>query len=310
MDVLSDVLDTVDLRGTLYFRTSSTPPWGVRVPQYRNAARFHVVVRGRCHVAFDSGEAVQLEPGDVIVIPHGAPHVLADAPNSPARLLEDVLQQCGYTGEGVLVYGGPSNADAKTEMICGHFSFSEDADHPLLRALPQYLRVTAELRGQHPWLDETLRLVAQLMFADSPGAIASVIRLSEVFFIETIRACAHQDAVLKQILDAMIDPRIGRALALMHRYPDRPWTVEMLGSEVAMSRSRFAAQFHNLIGCAPMAYLTGWRLQKARRLLTQTRATVQQVATEVGYQSAAAFTRAFTERFGQPPMAVRRGAGD
>lgn len=307
MDVLSDVLDTLELRGTLYFRTSSRPPWGIRVPRYRDAARFHVVVRGRCYVALEDGRSLHLDAGDMIVIPRGASHMLADAPDSPVEPL-DVVLNSGYSGDGVLVYGGAGDPDAKTELICGHFSFGEGADHPLLRALPDHLRVSADLRAQHPWLDETMRLVTRLMFAGSPGTTASVMRLSEVLFVEAIRACSSSDASLRQILDAMLDPRIGKALVLMHRHPERDWTVEGLGREVAMSRSRFAARFQELIGCAPMAYLSDWRLQKARTLLSQSRANVQQVALEVGYQSAAAFSRAFSQRFGKPPMALRRKA--
>lgn len=308
MDVLSDVLDTVGLRGTLYFRTCSTPPWGVRVPQLKQAARFHLVARGRCLVRFDSGEQVQLEPGDMILIPRGAPHVLADQTDSPVLTLQDVLEQTGYDGNGVLVYGGPGDPQAKTELICGHLSFGEGADHPLLRALPPYLRISADLRLRHPWLDETMRLMARVMFSEVPGAQASVIRLSEVLFVESIRACAQDDPGLGQVLDAMLDPRIGKALTLIHRHPERDWTVASLGSAVALSRSRFAAQFQERMDCSPMAYLTDWRLQKARAQLVQSRSSVQQVAAQVGYKSAAAFTRAFSQHFGRSPMAVRKEA--
>lgn len=307
MDVLSDVLDTLQLRGTLYFRTNSRPPWGIKVPKYPHAARFHVVVRGRCYVGFEDGTSQYLDTGDMIVIPRGASHVLADSPDSPVSPL-DVVMKTGYTGDGVLVYGGSGDPDAKTELICGHFTFGEGADHPLLRALPDYLRVTADARARHAWLDETMRLVTRLMFSGSPGTTASVIRLSEVLFVEAIRACSENDAGLKQIIDAMLDPRIGKALTLIHRHPERDWTVESLGRDVAMSRSRFAAKFQDLMGCSPMAYLSDWRLQKARTLLSQSRINVQQVAAEVGYQSAAAFSRAFTQRFGKPPMAVRQKA--
>lgn len=307
MDVLSDVLNTLELKGTLYFRTSSTPPWGIQVPSYRNAARFHLVVRGRCHVALESGGTLMLEPGDMIVIPRGAPHVLADSVDSLVEPLDAVMQS-GYSGEGVLVYGGAGDPAAKTELICGHFSFGEGADHPLLRALPECLHITADLRVRNTWLDEVMRLVTRLMFSDSPGAAASVMRLSEVLFVESIRACAGRDPSMQKVLEAILDPRIGKALALIHRHPGREWTVESLGREVAMSRSRFAARFQEMMGCAPVAYLTDWRLQKARGLLLQSRMSVQQLASEVGYQSAAAFSRAFTQHFGRPPMALRKEA--
>lgn len=305
MDVFSDVIETLELRGTLYFRTQFSPPWGVRVPAYRDAARFHLVARGSCHVGLENGEWVALEPGDLILIPRGAPHVLADAPDTPALPLDDVLARSGFDGEGVLAFGGPENPCATVELICGHFSFGHGADHPLLRALPDHMRVSNDIRLRHLLLDETLRLVARVMFAAEPGATASVIRLSEVLFVEAVRACASQDTGLQRVLDALYDPRIGKALRLIHRHPDRPWTVASLGREVAMSRSRFAAEFQQRIGLGPMAYLADWRLQKARRLLKQ-RASIQRVAADVGYRSAAAFTRAFSQRFGEPPSALRR----
>jgi AraC family transcriptional regulator, activator of mtrCDE len=307
MDVLSDVLNTLELKGTLYFRTLSTPPWGIKVPSYQRAARFHVVVRGRCHVGLEGGVSLMLEPGDMIVIPRGASHVLADSADTHAEPLDAVMQS-GYSGEGVLVYGGSSDPTAKTELICGHFNFGEGADHPLLRALPDYLHVTADLRVRNAWLDEVMRLVMRLMFSETPGSAASVMRLSEVLFVEAIRACSEGDPTLQKVLDAMLDPRIGKALSLIHRHPGREWTVESLGREVAMSRSRFAVRFQEMMGCAPVTYLTDWRLQKARTLLLNSRLSIQQLASEVGYQSAAAFSRAFTQHFGKPPMTLRKEA--
>lgn len=303
MDVLSDVVDTLELQGTLYFRTVWSPPFGVQVPDHAGAARFHLVVRGRCCVGMADGSWISLEPGDMVLIPRGAAHVLADQPDSEVTSLAQVAEHNHY--DGVLSIGEPVEGCAATEMICGHFSFASGADHPLLRALPDQLLVSTQLRSKFVLLDGLMQLIPRAMFAEQAGVEAAVIRLSEALFVEAVRACASRDQELHCILTAMTDPRIGKALQLMHRDPARSWTVESLGQEVAMSRSRFAAEFQQRLGKSPMAYLTDWRLQKARRLLKR-RANVQQVAYDVGYRSAAAFTRAFTQHFGHSPTTVRR----
>ena len=311
MDVLSDILDLLQLRGTLYFRTAFTPPFAVAVPAYGRAARFHLAVQGRCYVEVD-GEAVLLEPGDLIVIPNGAAHVLCHSPGQQGAPLEDVLQRAGYQGEGVLVYSDESHSEAsggaETKLICGHLNFAEGVEHPLLRALPSYLLVTAEVRARAPWIDEIMRLIVRQMFAEQPGVTASVIRLSEALFIEVVRTCTERDPALAGIVEAINDPRIGRALGLMHRRLGEDWSLQRLSREIGMSRSRFAERFQVLMGCAPMSYLTDLRLQRAANLLSGSALPIQQVATEVGYRSPAAFTRAFASRFGQSPRALRRQA--
>ena len=309
MDVLSDILDLLQLRGSLYFRTAFSAPWSVAVPPLGRAARFHLAVQGRCLVRVGAEHSVQLNPGDLIVIPNGHAHVLSDGAGTAPAELEDVLRQSGFDGEGVLVYGGESRADGDTKLICGHFAFAEGTDHPLLRALPAYLLVTAEMRAQAPWLDDLMRLIARQMFNESPGMTASVIRLSEALFIEVIRSCADQDPGLRSLLTALDDPRIGRALGLMHRGLEKDWTLEGLAREVGLSRSRFAEQFQALMHCAPMTYLSDLRLDKARVLLAATTEPVQTIAQRVGYRSPAAFSRAFASRYGHSPKAVRQAVG-
>ncbi len=308
MDVLSDILDALQLRGTLYFQTAFSPPWSVAVPQHERAARFHLVAQGRCYVVVGGTRTVHLNAGDLILIPNGVEHVLCDTPTTIPAALETVLEQSGFTGEGVLAYGGAPARDTDTKLICGHFNFADYADHPLLRALPDHLLVTGELRAKASWLDELMRLITRQMFTKPLGVTASVIRLSEALFIETIQACADQDDTLRSILEALSDPRIGRAVGLMHRRPDAPWTLGTIARDVGMSRSRFADQFHTKIGCSPMSYLTDLRLQKAMTLLADTGEPVQSVATQVGYQSPAAFSRAFANRYGRAPRDVRRAA--
>lgn len=307
MDVLSDILDLLQLKGTLYFRTAFTRPWSVAVPEYSRAARFHIAAQGRCQVLVGE-ENVSLDAGDLIVIPNGTAHVLCDNVDTPSTALSDVLERSGFTGEGVLVWGGEPWQEADTKLICGHFNFARDADHPLLRALPSYLHITGETRACASWLDEIIRLITRQIFAETPGMSASVIRLSEALFIEVIRAYADRDPKLRGLVEALSEPRISRALNLIHRNPAHFWTLDGLAREVGMSRSRFAETFHRLVGCAPMSYLLEWRLQTAMNLLTATDEPIQRIADRVGYRSAAAFSRAFVHRYGASPRAFRKAA--
>ena len=304
IDVLSDIFDTIRLRATLYFRTDYSPPFAITVPAYRQTARFHLVVQGRCHVALASGRTADIGPGDLVLIPRGQEHTLADCVGREPAPLERVIEDSGYDGAGVFVVGS-GDPGASTQMICGHLGFAEGADHPLLRALPEIIVMTPGDRARHPLLDDTLRLVVRRAFTDGLGAGAAIARLSEVFFIETIRASIERSPELARILGAMTDPQIGRALELMHKDEGRPWTVESLALAVGMSRSRFADRFSELMGDGPMGYLSDWRLQRALVLLGQSRVNVQEIAGKVGYQSAAAFTRAFAQKFGAPPTEFR-----
>lgn len=304
-DVLSDIFDTIRLRATLYFRTDYSPPWAITVPTYAQAARFHLVIQGHCHVALESGRTVDVGPGDLVLITRGQEHTLADSPGRRPAPLETVLKESGYDGHGVFVVGH-GDPTASTQMVCGHFGFTEGADHPLLRALPEAIVLTPADRARHALLDDTLRLVVRRVFTDGLGSAAAISRLSEVFFIESVRASIQQCPELGRILGAMTDPQVGRALGLMHQEPARAWTVDSLASEVGMSRSRFADRFAELMGQSPLAYLGEWRLQKALARLACADLSIKEVAREIGYRSPAAFTRAFAQRFGGPPTGFRR----
>lgn len=305
MDFLNDIFDTLDLKGVLYFRTDFSPPWGTTVPLLENAARFHFVVQGNCYVSVNSSSPLKLSAGDLIIIPRGVSHTLAHAPESETPPLEQVLSSVGYKGEGVLTIGS-KNTLAATQMICGHFSFRDKAEHPVLGALPEYIVLSNQDRAQFPLLDEMLHVISRRIFVDELGSEASITRLSEIVFIELLKTYLSKSGHLSSILSAFKDPKIGKSLQLIHKEPNKNWSVESLAQQVAMSRSRFAFRFNELVGVSPMAYLSDWRLQKALLLLDQSQMNVQQIATHTGYQSPSAFTRAFTMKFGLSPREYRK----
>ncbi len=304
-DVLTDILDTIALKAAIYFRTDFHPPFGLSVPAFARTARFHLITQGECYVRLGNGTVVHAAIGDLVFVCNGAPHVLASDADIQCKPLADVLSEAGFTGQGPFTLGaGP--AGASCQMVCGHFSFADGADHPLLRAVPEVFHITAAERAQRPMLDDLMRLIVNRMFDDQAGAGASVSRLSEALFIEVIRAGVSQSPDLARLMAAVYDPQIGRALSLIHNDVATAWTVDSLARAVAMSRSRFAERFHDLVGMAPMAYVAEWRLQRAQHLLDLRIGSVKCVATQVGYQSAAAFSRAFADRFGTPPLRYAR----
>ncbi|WP_164116400.1 AraC family transcriptional regulator [Sphingorhabdus sp. Alg239-R122] len=305
MDILNDILDTLNLKGALYFRTDFSAPWSVTVPVLEQAARFHLVVQGQCHVTLPGDNHVLLNAGDLILIPRGQTHILSDGPVETAPSLETVLDAVQYDGEGVLVVGD-GETSAATQLICGHFTFRKGADHPVLRALPDHVVITASMRAQNPWLDEILRMSCHRMFSDTIGSDASVRRLSEMMFIEVLRMGIEDTDGIQALLHGFQDPQIGKSLELIHKNSGMHWSVESLAAEVGMSRSRFADRFGSLIGQGPMSYLSDWRLQKALSLLDESNCSVQQVAVQTGYQSPAAFTRAFAGKFGIAPTKYRQ----
>ena len=303
-DVLSDILDTIHLAGTLYFRTDFSAPWAVQVPDYKEAARFHLVIRGRCNISFASGQQIDLHAGDLILIPKGRAHILADSAGRSAAPLEQAIKNSGYTGAGVFVLG-EENLDASTQMVCGHFSFRDGADHPLLQALPECIVTSAATRARVPLLGEVLDLIERKTLADDLGTAAALVRLSEIVFIELLSVGISESPELARITSALKDRQIGRALSLIHAEPGRAWTVEMLARELGMSRSSFSDRFRDLVGCGAISYVADWRLQKALAMLDESNRSVQEIATRSGYRSPAAFTRAFAMKFGTSPTKFR-----
>ena len=305
MDILSDILDTLNMRGVFYFQTSFGGKWGVTVPDYEQAARFHMVVQGQLHVGFPSGETLILSQGDLILIPHGCSHILSDSVCNSAPPLETVLSDVGYDGNGFLAVGEGFEHE-KTKLVCGHFSFRKGADHPLLRALPDYFVLTPSMRATNGLLDDVMRILLQQVFSSENGTIASVTRLSEIMFIEILRVNLANNEAFDKIMNAFTDQKVSQAISLIHADPNAGWTVERLASEVGMSRSRFAHRFKELLNMGPMSYLSEWRLQKSLMLLDSSNHNIQKVASLAGYKSAAAFTRAFSGQFGISPTEYRQ----
>lgn len=310
MDLLSDILSRLKLRGTLYFRTSFTSPWSVKVPAYPDVARFHFAHKGRCFVRIAAqAEPVLLEQGDLLIIPKGASHVLYCDPSTEgaALLVEQVVAESGFDGSGALVIG-EIGSNHETQLVCGHFSFAPDLAHPLIDALPDHLHIRNYGEASGSWMESTLRLIGTEAGKNQLGGDLIAFKMSEIIFAQALRVYLNTADSEQPVLSGFRDAKIARVLQAMHKAPATNWTVQSLAHLAGLSRTAFAARFLRLMGMTPMAYVTYWRMQIAADQLRSTNAPIIQIAEAVGYGSEAAFGRIFKKHLKHAPATFRRSA--
>lgn len=308
-DILTEVLSSLRLRGRLFCRTELTGPWALAVPP-DELAHFHVVEDGRCWVHLDGEERPrELASGDLVVLPHGRGYSLTDSSQAPPVRLADLLARQRRDGSGactVLRHGG---GGPEARMICGSFRFEGREGHPLLSLLPPVVHLPAEQGGEGGWLEMTLKLLSHEARHQRPGSETLITRLIDILFVQVVRAWIESlPEGSGGWLGALRDRQIGAALGCIHREPQRAWSVAALASAALMSRSAFAARFTALVGEPPLSYLTRWRMHLAADLLRGKGLSLSEVAKRIGYESEAAFSRAFKRRLGASPGAFRRPA--
>jgi len=304
MDVLSDVLTSIHLGGGVRFRCEMSAPWGMAVNP-AGSAEFHVIVRGACWLRVpDKAEPIALQGGDLVAFLHGSAHGLVDAPNREEKTTAEILEGQSIERFGPVTHGG---GGLPASILCGYFEFDRDSQHPLVAALPPFIHLRGTGILEFAWLQTTLNFMIHETLAAKPGAEAVVNRLAGVLFVQMVRAYIEQAESPPSMLAAIMDRQIGAALQLMHDAPARGWTLDVLASGAGMSRSALAARFLQLVGETPMQYLTMWRMQIARKLLAQTALSTAAIAERVGYQTDAAFSKAFKRSTGIGPGAYRRG---
>jgi AraC-like DNA-binding protein len=304
-DPVGEALHFLRMDGAFYCRSELTAPWGLTLDPMPGYLWFHVVTNGGALLEVEQDQARWLHPGDVSLVPHGNGHVVRSEPGVAAPgILELELEHPSDRYE-ILRHGG---GGAPTTLICGAVRFDHPVARNLIGILPPILYIQASDEPRASWMQGVFKLMAAEARAFQPGGEAVITRLADVLVIQAIRAWIETaPAARTGWLGALQDPQIGQALALIHRDPTRPWTVASMAHELAMSRSAFAARFTQLVDQPAMQYLTRWRMQLAHHALQTEGATVAEVATRLGYQSEAAFARAFKRVIGIPPGAVKRG---
>ncbi len=315
MDAFSEVLSAVKLRGALFFNAEFSAPWGFAspgsewlapelVPGAEHLVIYHLLIEGSAFVQIDGGQPVGLSEGDIVMFPHGDPHRMGNG--RPSQLLdpEAVLTLIRCRSFGLMRAGGGGET---TRFVCGYMSCDQQLCRPILRGLPPLLRVNIRTGQSGRWLEDSIRRLVEEVDSRQPGSEAMLAKISEALFVETLRQyVAGLPPGQHGWLTGARDNVVGKSLAILHSRVDHPWTIAELAKEVGLSRSALVERFSRYLDEPPMAYLTRWRLQLAARRLTSTPRSVAEIAGEVGYESEAAFNRAFKREFGIPPARFRR----
>lgn len=332
MDVLSDVLRTVRLTGSIFFTADFYDPWSVLSPTHdellqnmparaESISFFHIITEGSCLFKIEAAKPFLLEEGSVIIFPHSNRHIMGSTMKiipTPAMELNAFDKSVRFSD---VTYGGKGS---KTQFICGYL-ICDQRFNPFLGALPEMIILSTEkkqLIGKNPellphtlslasesWLGITLRHLAEEVKGKSEGSTTLATRLTEMMYVEVLRR------YMKELPDnsrgwlaAVRDPEVGMALKYLHAHPEEKWKVDDLAAKVGVSRSAFTKRFRELIGEPPIQYLTTWRMQLAKRLLFQPNLSMAMIAEKVGYDSDIAFNRAFKRNLGETPARWRERA--
>ena len=316
-DALSDVLRAVKLTGAVFVTVDASPPWSAPVPAAGTLApiimpaaqhliSYHLVTAGGCWAIPQDGEPVWLDVGDIIVFPGGGPHVMCSDPKVPLGPVFD-LRRIRPAVQWPYRIVGEKDGPKQLGLICGFLGCDVRPFNPLLAALPKIMMVRDRNGANDGWLSQFMRLAVAEATDKRAGGEGVLARLSELMFVEAVRR--HLDTLPSEQtnwLAGLRDHFVGRALTLLHSRPAHPWTLDELAREVGLARSSFAERFLRFVGQPPMHYLTHWRMQMAAGLLSDGAASIAAIAEDVGYESEAAFSRAFKNVAGVPPGSWRR----
>jgi AraC-like DNA-binding protein len=315
MDVLSHTLNAVHMSSAIFYYAECTAPWGFAVPSLRQVAHmlapgverlvpYHLVTEGRALVTFEDGTELELEAGDVVIIPLGEAHTVSNG--RPTELV-DSGKSLGKFLSGDLRTMCMGGGGERTRFICGYFGCERHADRLFLAGLPHMIKINARADATGKWLEDSIRYLVAEADRSRPGQSILLSRMAEALFVETLRR--YMERLPSEHIGWLAgarDPIVGSALALLHQQPSASWTVDELATKVGASRSVLTERFARFIGEPPLTYLARWRLQLAARLLTQGAKPIAQIAFDVGYESQAAFNRAFKREFGVAPGRYRK----
>jgi AraC-like DNA-binding protein len=315
-DPLTEILRAMRLTGGVFLEAAFTSPWCVvsRVspedcagflPLPRHIIAYHFVCEGELSVRVDGGVSVTARRGEIVILPRNDHHLLGSDLGTAPIDVNDLFEPGDGSQPGRLVYGTPATAD--TRFFCGFLSHNQP-DDPLLSALPRVLKSRMEDAAASDWVESSLRFASRRPTPDEKLSPAVLGKLAELLFIEAVRQYLQNDPAANGSgwIAGLRDPRVGRALALLHGQRERAWTTEDLAREVGLSRSAFAERFTGLVGDPPMRYLGRWRLQHAARRLVESVEPIARIAGEAGYESEPAFHRAFKREHRMTPASWRK----
>jgi AraC-like DNA-binding protein/mannose-6-phosphate isomerase-like protein (cupin superfamily) len=314
LDAFSDVLRVIRLVGGVFLEAELTAPWCIDgkisadhckpfLVTPRHVIAYHFVARGGMQIRIDGGPIETVREGEIVMLPNNDVHRFGSDVNVVPVAAPTVVQPPPPGSMHRIRFGGGGEA---TQLLCG-FLGAETSFDPLRVALPPLLKLDVRTTASGAWIESSFRFAVSEIASGRVGSTTVLAKLSELLFVEAVsRYVASLPAERRGWLAGLRDPQIGRALTLMHARPTDAWTAESLALEVGMSRSVFAERFTSLVGQPPMQYLTLWRMHIAAQRLREGRGSVAQIAYAVGYESEAAFSRAFKRQFGASPGGWRK----
>jgi AraC-like DNA-binding protein len=300
MDALSQTLRVVHLVGAIFINAKFTAPWCYRSqhadsvasllePGAERVVIFHLITEGECYVEMDDEPPLRLVPGDAVIFPHGDAHLMTSQPGLPPAK------------------GSRLDVVLSRRLLCGYLACEAKLAKMLLAGLPPVVRVNVRGSNAGAWLESSVRYALAEARSPRPGGAGVLAKLAEVLFIEVLRLYMNEQGEGRTGWLAGVNDRIvGAALAALHKHPAQAWTLDDLARVAGTSRSVLAERFQQLVGTAPMQYLTQWRMMLAANLLRHSNTPLAHIAEGVGYQTDTAFIRAFRREFGAPPATWRR----
>ena len=314
MDVLSEVLKVVKLEGAIYYNAEFAAPWSFRAPPSSvltphfspgggHVIIYHLVTEGHGFARVENGNRIPLSAGDIVIFPHGDAHIVSNGTQIEPVDQERDLHRIFAQGLKLARAGGGGEV---TKLICGYLSCDPQLSRVFLAGLPVVFKVNIRDGAAGQWLENSIRFSVQEADVSRAGCETVLAKLSELLFVETLRRYITElPREQTGWLAGARDPEVGKALALLHRYPAHPWTIADLARDAGLSRSVLAERFRHYLSAPPISYLTRWRLQLGAQILKSSSRSVAEIAAEVGYDSEAAFNRAFKREYRLPPARFR-----
>src|SRR5579859_1341088 len=315
MDAFSEILSGVKMHGAVFFTAEFSAPWGLSMPAANVMAAklapgaahlvtYHLVVEGGAVIELADGRSIELMPGDIVIFPHGDSHHMSSGKGAirpfPNYGINAKIKSCDLSP---LCAGGGGET---SRFVCGYMTCDPYLSRPILNGLPPVFKVNIRTDRSGHWLESSILHLVEEAASGRVGSEAMLAKLSEALFVDTLRryVAGLPDQQMGWLAGAR-DPIVGKSLGLLHGRIAHPWTIADLADQVGISRSALVERFTRFLSEPPMTYLTRWRLQLAARSLEKTSRGVAEIAADVGYESEAAFNRAFKREFGQPPGRYR-----
>lgn len=307
LNVLSDVLDTLRFRGSIFFRSKLASPWGMSL-QKLNKPRFHIALSGNCYIGVEpekesaandsNNKIININHMDIVMLPKGEMHWIAD---KPGRKLTPSVQAGDACELGMPLF---QDGEITNKLICGIIDYDKDMLHPIIDSLPSALHFSGINKDDPIWM--SVLLIDAEMEQSQSNQTSIIDRLTEVLFLQLLNRHIKDNKEVTGFFAALRNQRIHHALELIHQSPQLDWTLDLLAEQSNMSRATLIRQFKNTVGLPPMAYILNWRMIKAHHLLKYTSKTVDQISEQVGFSTARTLAKSFRRHYGITPSEFRR----